>query len=134
MYILPETDNSLLIRADFSASSKWAAICTEVKRVERSIEMFLEFVEDSQFNNLQIEQLPKFGVNQNQQQFIFLADELTSTGREFLINCIDLSEEFGRSFRVVPTEILNILAGITTNANFADFADRTDKDGIYRGI
>jgi len=50
------------------------------------------------------------------------------------ILCIDLADEFGRSFRVLPAHIWAVANNLfISNMDFADFADNLDTNGIYRG-
>ena len=66
---------------------------------------------------------------------VFLVDPVTTSHPERPILAVDVSDEPGRSFRLVPAQVRafseNMLMG---NMDFADFADGIDEDGISRGF
>ncbi|HET7601047.1 MAG TPA: hypothetical protein VFK09_12185 [Gemmatimonadales bacterium] len=48
---------------------------------------------------------------------------------------VDLYAEPGRTFRVVPRETWAVENNLSiANMDFAEFADRADPDGIFRGF
>jgi hypothetical protein len=47
----------------------------------------------------------------------------------------ELNERVGRTFRSIPSEVEPIVANLSlANMGFAEFADNTDPDGIFRGF
>jgi hypothetical protein len=48
---------------------------------------------------------------------------------------VDLFDEPGRTFRVIPSEMWGIENNLSTsNMGFDEFAVLADKDGIFRGL
>ena len=48
---------------------------------------------------------------------------------------VDLWEQPGRTFRVIPTEAWGVQNNLPiANMDFSEFADRVDPDGIFRGF
>lgn len=136
MIILPDgEERSLIIRTDFSENSKWEIICDAINNPDNEFEAYVKYINDPQFEDLDIFQLPKFRTEQTSQNFILLIDKETSLHPEYPINCIDLYDEFGRSFRVIPSEVWGITANLSmANMDFYEFADNVDSDGIFRGF
>jgi hypothetical protein len=47
----------------------------------------------------------------------------------------ELSGQVGRAFRSIPSEVEAIVANLSlANMDFAEFADKVDPDGIFRGF
>ena len=52
-----------------------------------------------------------------------------------LVDFNELGEQVGRTFRSIPSEVEPIVANLSlANMDFAEFADNTDPDGIFRGF
>ena len=136
MITLPDSgDKSLVIRTDFSENSKWRLICDAIKNPANEFESYVEFIDEIKFNHLEISQLPKFPSDQEVQTFVLLVDEETSLHPEYPIKCVDLVDEFGRSFRVIPSQIWGVTANLSiANMDFYEFADNVNADGIFRGF
>ncbi|HKT04997.1 MAG TPA: hypothetical protein VJT31_36240 [Rugosimonospora sp.] len=47
---------------------------------------------------------------------------------------MDLADERGRWFRVVPAEMWGVENNVPGNMFFREFADATDPDGVFRGF
>ena len=135
MIILPESEYELFIRTDFSNTSVWEEICTKVNDNELGIPPMVTFIDDKQFNELKPENLPRFNVDQLKHTFAFLIDKESILNHEHPILCVDLNDEYGKSFRVLPSEICSVAANLgLANMDFFEFSDNVDNDGIFRGF
>ena len=135
MVILPESKYELFIRTDFSNTSVWEEICNKVNDNELGIPPMVTFIDDQQFNELKLENLPKFNVDQLQHTFAFLIDKESIYNDEHPILCVDLYEDYGKSFRVLPSEIYSVAANLgLANMDFFEFSHNVDTDGIFRGF
>lgn len=133
MIILPEAEFELFVRTDFSNASAWEEICDQVNDNDYGIPPMVAFIDDIQFNELKPGNLPRFDVDQLKHTFIFIIDEESILNHEHPVLCIDLNKEYGRSFRVLPSEVAAIAANLNlANMDFAEFADHVDDDGIFR--
>jgi hypothetical protein len=131
---LPQSDYPLLIRTNFSDDAKWDFIVNQVNSPANGYDPAISFINNREYEGLTIEQLPRFKIDQEEQDFIFLADAKTMSHNEGAILCIDLADNFGTSFRVLPeciSEVANNL--FIANCDFEDFQNTTASDGIYRG-
>jgi maltoporin len=67
--------------------------------------------------------------------FAFIADQTTFTNPERLVLVVDLYEEPGRTFRVIPHEMWSVQNNLSVaNVDFYEFADNIDADGVFRGF
>jgi hypothetical protein len=56
-------------------------------------------------------------------------------GAEHPILVLDLADELGRIFRVVPREVSSIDNNLSiANMDWSDFADNVDADGVFHGF
>ena len=64
---------------------------------------------------------------------LFVVDTAATTLPEYPILIIDLAEEFGRSFRAIPSAIQSIENNLSiANMGFSEFAEATDENRIFR--
>ena len=135
---LPSTEESLLIRADFSDDSAWASLCEAAKAPsEDGFTACLNCIDDSGYQGLTAEQLLALapsGKQRGQHTFAFIADSKTLSSPERPVLVVDLHDKPGRTIRVVPREIWSIENNLSTaNMEFSDFANNTDA-GVFRGF
>jgi hypothetical protein len=92
-------------------------------------------VESSGLSNLTPEELLAFAREGYIGQ-IAVAD--AQTMRDLTVLFVDFNlrnEQVGRTFRSIPSEVEPIVANLSlANLDFADFADKADADGIFRGF
>jgi hypothetical protein len=58
----------------------------------------------------------------------------TVTHPEMPLVAVDLHDEPGRWFRVVPSRMWSVENNVPWNMFFREFADATDTDGVFRGF
>ncbi len=131
---LPHSEYPLLIRTDFSNDAKWESIVNKINSPANGYEPVITYINDKRYEGLAIEQLPHFELDQEEHDFIFLVDGETISHNEGAILCIDLAENFGSHFRVIPSCISEVSNNLfITNCDFEDFQNITESDGVYRG-
>ncbi len=92
-------------------------------------------IEDERFKDHTFEQITKLFAKATQWRFLFVADTVTLASSEFPIVTIDLSEEPGRSFRVIANELWSVENNLSlANMDYNDFAEAADENGIFRGF
>ncbi len=130
-------DTPWLIRADFTDQVVWdeVARAAGVGGFESGDDVQVEFVvtDDEEFEGLTPARL--LTLEPYQHGVFFVVDRVTITHPERPLMTVDVGDEPGRSFRLIPSEVqdfaVNMLIG---NMDFADFADSFDRDGIFRGF
>lgn len=136
MIMFPGSDYSLLIRTDFSDEAAWESLCEGVHaRSEEGFRAYFDFISDRAFRDATVEQLVEFAQKSKFQCFICVADATALTSPEHPVLVVDLSDNPGRTFRVIPHEIWGVENNLSiANMDFYEFADECDPDGIFRGF
>lgn len=133
---LPKTDNSLLLRTDYSDDAAWAALCEAVRQPnEDGFIAYVSCLSDPVYHRLTVEQLVALCPKDGDRSFAFLADEKTFADPERAILVVDLYHEPGRTFRVIPREMWGVENNLSlANMDYFEFADNVDPDGVFRGF
>lgn len=133
---IPQTDNALVLRTDFSDNSAWESICVAVKEPvgEFQFRAHVDCVSDPAYDGLTVEQLLALRGNDSR-SFMFVVDRTALTHPDHPILVVDLYREPGRTFRVIPCELQGVENNLSiSNMDFGEFADNADSDGIFRGF
>jgi len=132
----PVTANPVLLRTDFSDDAAWAALCKAAQAL--SVEDFwanIECFSDPSFDGLSVERVVALAGDRPGHAFAFLADRLTLTDPERPVLVVDLADEPGRAFRVIPSQMWSVENNLSlANMEYSDFADNVDPDGVFRGF
>jgi len=120
----------LLIRTDFSDNDAWEILKQKILSPDNEYDAVVTFIDEKKFENLLLSQLLHFD---SEQDFIFIADSISISG-ESLVLCISLAENYGKNFRIVPSQILSVSNNLfIVNAEFNEYAESVDFNGVYRG-
>ncbi len=132
---LPETENPLVVRTDFSDQSAWERICGAVRKPYGKQGVSVEFVDDTAYEGMTKEHVISLSSKGYSHSFIILADRTTVLLPDLPLLIIDLYDEPGREFRAIPSQIHGIEVNLTlANMSFDEFADKVDQDGVFRGF
>lgn len=132
---IPETENSLVLRTDFSDEKAWKSLCKKLQDPDDEMSPELDFVSDRAFENLTAAKVPTLLSEDSTQTFAFIVDHtaLTSSGHPVLV--IDLHDQRGRTFRVTAAALGGVANNLSiANMDFEDFAKAVDKEGIFHGF
>jgi hypothetical protein len=125
-----------LIRADFTDQVVWDDVVRAVGADESSEghrEIDFVVVDEAEFDGLTPARLlqlepDKYGT-------FFVVDLVTVTHPEHPLLAVDVGEEPGRSFRLIPSQVQEFAVNmLISNLDFADFVDNLDPDAIFRGF
>lgn len=130
--IFPSTDQTPLIRTDFSNDETWYRVAeAALKESPEGFSAKLHIVDDRSFEGADPACLAQMV---EEHALVILADETTMKDREMPLLCIGLFAP-GGSFRVVPEHLWGVENNLSlANMDFADFADAVDPDGVFRGF
>ena len=134
---VPQTENPLVLRTDFSNQSAWDAICAEI---QRPVGIFrfranVEFVDDIEYAGLTKDELLELVPKNYNHNFIAIVDRTAISHPEHPLLIVDLFEGSGNEFRAIPSQIQGIENNLSiANMDFEEFAEATDQDGIFRGF
>lgn len=135
MQQLPETENPLVLRTDFSSDAAWDQICVDIQRPVGDFLANVEFLSDPQYEGLTPEQIPSLLPSESDQACIFIVDKFCLEHSEKPILVVDLLSEQQQSFRVIPSSMWNVENNLSLgNLDFEDFSSTVDAENIFRGL
>jgi hypothetical protein len=130
----------LLVRTDYSDDRAWRAALSAATAVYQEDDFermgaLLQPVESPALANLTPEDLAALE-REDYLSEIAVADEQTMRDQTLLfVDFNELNGQVGRTFRSIPSEVEPIVANLSiANMDFAEFADNTNPDGIFRGF
>jgi hypothetical protein len=140
--ILPKVPDLclLLVRTDYADDAAWNRALAAATAVYDSYDF-----DHVGANFWPVESPELAGLTANELRTLTRAGYLSAiavadaqTMKDHTILLVDLNElygEPGRTFRSVPEEAEAIVANLSlANMNFAEFADRVEADGVFRGF
>ena len=132
---IPETENSLVLRTDFSDDDAWESMCAAIRKPVGQFQAYVDCVSDPAFDRLGVEQLRSLLAENSGHTFLFVVDHTALSQPDHPILVVDLYTEPGRTFRVIPSEMWGVENNLSlANMDFVDFAEAVDPDGIFRGF
>jgi len=157
---LPETENTLLVRTDFTDDGVWERISSQARMMDADVREALEFsdernraagrstgrpieelgtpleiIDDQSYADVSWEQVLSFVKPNSVHGFLFIADKMCMEHRDHPLLVVDLYQKRGRSFRAIPSEIFSIQANLSlANMDWEEFADNVDEDKVFRGF
>jgi hypothetical protein len=133
---LDEADYSLVVRTDFSDDAIWKRVCKAIQepQTESEFQALVECISDKTCMGLTPGAVSALLPEDSNRLFLFIVDSETISKPEHLVLVVDLAEEPGRTFRVVPSEAWSVENNLRlANMGFADFAGSVRADGVFRG-
>jgi hypothetical protein len=134
---IPNTENAVVLRTDFSDQAAWDKICLRIRKPVGLLgfRANIEFLDDSAYAGISVEQLLAQLPGDYNHSFIILADAVTFHTPEHPLLVVELYENSGNSFRAIPRSVQGIENNLSLgNMDFEDFSSAVDADGIFRGF
>lgn len=132
---LLHTENSLVVRTDFSDEAAWGRLCRTIEAPIGEFRAHVSFLSDLELDGISISELTALAQRGPYRTFLFAVDHVSLTDAEHPILVLDLVDEPGRTFRVVPSEMWSVENNLSiANMDFLDFAESVDADGVFRGF
>jgi hypothetical protein len=132
-----QTEDSLVIRTDFSDDAAWDAICAAIRNpsTEFQFRAYVTFLCDRNYDGLTPDELwPQVAERPRYHSFFFVVDRQTLTDPDHPILVVDLNDRPGRTFRVIPSAMWHVENNLSiANVDFDDYLDSLDQSGVYRG-
>jgi uncharacterized protein YbcV (DUF1398 family) len=134
---IPETENPLVLRTDFSNQATWEEIC---RTIQKPVGIFrfranVDFVDNVEYADITKDQLLEFIPKNYNHSFIMVADRTAISFPNHPLLIIDLYERSGRKFRAIPSQVQGIENNLSiANMDFEEFAESVDEDGVFRGF
>ncbi len=140
MKSLPQHENTLLIRTDFSDEEAWQtlrAVVTTPDEEDGSLAA-LHIVDDPAYRDLTTEQVVALAPADD--DLLILADRQALNGPEMPLLAVlraedDEPEQGFDELRVIATELWSVENNISlANMDWEEFVDAVDDDGVFRGF
>jgi len=131
---IPATPDPAVLRTDYSDDGAWERLCAAIQ-APAEFRANVSFVSDPAYQGLTVTQIADLLPADFGHPFIFIADETAIRHSEHPVLVVDLNEEPGRTFRVVPSAMWSVENNLSiANMDFYEFADSVDADGVFRGF
>jgi hypothetical protein len=134
---LPEDDYSLVIRTDFSDDRAWEQVCQLIQepQTEDGFQASVECISEKSCSDVTPEKVASILPTTSPRAFVFLVDNSAINHPEHPVLVVDLAQNQGRSFRVIPSEAWAVENNLRlANMDFAEFAESVGRDGVFRGF
>jgi hypothetical protein len=137
MKLIPDTENALVLRIDFSNEVAWKAICAAIRKPVGILRFRanVDFLNDVEFADITKAQMLKLIPKDYSHSFIVLVDRTATLLLDHPLLIVDLSERSGREFRALPSQVQAIENNLSiSNMDFEEFAEAIDESGVFRGF
>jgi hypothetical protein len=134
---IPETENALVLRTDFSNQAAWERICTII---QKPVGVFrfranVDFVDDIEYADITKDQLLEIIPKDYSHSFIIIVDRAAISHPDHPLLIVDLYDGSGQEFRAVPSQVQGIENNLSiANMDFEEFAESVDESGVFRGF
>jgi hypothetical protein len=138
---LPQTDDALLIRTDFSDQAAWQALHTAITTPnEDGFLANVHIVDDPAYRDLATEQVVSLAPARG--FLMIMADKTALTAPEMPLLAVlpyeeddDEQEQDYSELRVIAKELWSIENNMSTaNMDWDEFVEAADDDGVFRGF
>ena len=132
---IQQGENAIVLRTDYSNQEVWEAVRTAMlaPSPDDGFQAYVDIVEDPAYQDMTIKEVLQHV--DSPIGFLFIVDNMTIVHPDHPILCIDLLDEPGQSFRLVPTELWAVENNLSiANMDYFEFRDAVDADGIFRGF
>jgi hypothetical protein len=134
---IPETENPLVLRTDFSSQATWERIC---EIIQKPVGVFrfranVEILNVVEYADITKDQLLELFPKDYSHSFIIVVDRTAISLPDHPLLIVDLYERSGHEFRAVPSQIQGIENNLSiANMDFEEFAESVDESGVFRGF
>jgi hypothetical protein len=138
---LPQTDDTLLIRTDFSDHAAWQALHTAIRTPnEDGFLAYVHIVDDPTYSDLTTEQVVSLAPARG--FLMIVADKTALTAPKIPLLAVlpyeeddDETEQDQGELRVIAEKLWSIQNNISLgNMDWEEFVDAADDDGVFRGF
>lgn len=135
MHDFPQTQQTPLVRTDFSNESVWQKIVeTLSQESEDGFRADVHIVDDPAFHDANIGIIAEKIRKANAHSLVFVVDARTVGDEEHTVLCINVDNP-SRGLRVVLSALWAVENNLSiANMDFDDFVEAADPDGVFRGF
>lgn len=143
MLPMPEDSlTSLVVRTDYTDDAAWSAVSSAINAPvgvdhetgEFDFKAHVEFADDRRYQGLTVDQLLALVPEGTHHRAFFVVDRETLTRPDHPVLAVDLDQEPGRTFRVIPSWMWDVQINLAiANADWESYEASAGEDGVYRG-
>jgi hypothetical protein len=134
MKSLPESDDALVIRTDYSNQAAWETLRAAIRAPVRGFQAYVRFVDDVAYDGVTTAQLIEL-LRDSKYSYVMVADATTLSHPDRPVLVLNLYPEAGAHFRAIPSQIQSVENNLSiANMDFEEFVESVDEDGIFRGF
>lgn len=129
MIRVPDTENTLLIRTDFSDQAAWDRLCKTIATPNADgFRAYVDIVDDRAFADANLDD-----ADLGTKSLVIVADARTLSDRDHPFLCINVATR--QSIRVIASELWSIENNLSiANMDFDEFVTTAGADGVFRGF
>src|SRR5258707_2566027 len=106
---LPKTGNTPVLRTDFADQQRWEAVRAAIETPnEDEFRAYVDYLDDPAYRDLTPEQVLALVPEEFQHAIVIVADVAALASEEMPLLVIDVTEERGRTVRVIAEELWGI--------------------------
>ena len=134
--VLPTTEDALVLRTDFTDDEAWSDVCDaiQVPEPEHGFRAYVQCVSDPAYDGLTVAALTGLATHGPYHGYVFVVDSARS-GSAIACACGRSERRAGSHLPGHPGRDLGRENNLSiANMDFAEFADATGPDGVFRGF
>src|SRR5688572_17852247 len=134
---IPQTENPLVLRTDFSNQAAWERIC---RIIQKPVSIFrfranVQFLDDMGYADITKDQLLELIPKYYSHSFLIVVDRIAISLHDHPLLIVYLYGRSGLEFRAIPAQIQPIENNLAiANMDFEEFAESVDERGVFRGF
>jgi hypothetical protein len=136
MRLLPNTNDSLLVRTAFDDEDAWIeASAAATASNEDGFRAYVEVIDDKVWEGAGWEDVRRAVMSTSSKAFVLFVVDRAALGSGFPILVVDIDEESRPPFRCMASKLYSVDNNLNIgNMGWEEFAEKTEGDGIFRGF
>lgn len=133
--VIPAGEKVVLVRATFADEPAWDALRQAIEDQDSDRLLDLAWIAERANEGISAKEVAELTVNDSAPGFALIVDEASLATPEHPILVVDLREDPGRTFRVVSTQLCDVVMNLSVgNMDFDEFASVAGREGVFRGF
>ena len=136
MPTLPTSEDSLLVRTDFSDDDAWGEVLSAVETENSDgFRAYVQVVEEPEWEGADWQSLRAAALAAAEHAAVLFVVDEAALAEEHPIQVVDLSEDAMEPFRCITAELWSVDNNLNlANMDWEDFANNVGDDGVFRGF